>query len=175
MSFHIIIDGYNLIRQSCTLGAFDQKDLQLGREVLLDKLAAYKKIKHHKITVVFDAANVFSFLQQRDYIKGIEIKFSRQGELADAVIKRMAARETEKALVVTSDRDIVNFAQSQGATTISSSEFERKITMAEYFALTGACMDDEEETGWKPTTKKKGPGKRLSKKDRKNRIKIKKL
>ncbi|MBW1759593.1 MAG: hypothetical protein JRI88_04635, partial [Deltaproteobacteria bacterium] len=71
--------------------------------------------------------------------------------------------------------DIVNFVESHGAATISSSEFEQKITMAEYFALTGAYMDDEEETGWKPTTKKKGPGKRLSKKDRKSRIKIRKL
>jgi len=68
MSFHIIIDGYNLIRQSCTLAAFDQKDLQLGREVLLDKLAAYKKIKHHKITVVFDAANVFFLFCSKEII-----------------------------------------------------------------------------------------------------------
>lgn len=175
MSFHIIIDGYNLIRQSGTLGALDQEDLQLGREVLLDKLAAYKKIKSHKITVVFDGANALSSLQQRDCVKGIEIKFSRQGELADAVIKRMAARETERALVVSSDRDVVNFAESRGAATISSSEFEQRITMAAYSVVKGADGGNEEGTGWKPTTKKKGPGKRLSKKERKNRIKIRKL
>ncbi|MBU4258375.1 MAG: NYN domain-containing protein, partial [Proteobacteria bacterium] len=49
MSLHIIIDGYNLIRQSNTLSNLDGQDIQLGREALLKMLAEYKKIKHHKI------------------------------------------------------------------------------------------------------------------------------
>ncbi|MCD4762468.1 MAG: NYN domain-containing protein, partial [Desulfobacterales bacterium] len=48
MSLHIIIDGYNLIRQSTTLSDLDGQDIQLGREALLNMLVAYKKIKHHK-------------------------------------------------------------------------------------------------------------------------------
>ncbi len=173
MSLHIIIDGYNLIRQSYTLSSLDRQDIQLGREALIDNLAAYKMIKHHKITVVFDGTSAPSFSQHRDNIKGIEIRYSRNGELADTVIKRMAAREREKALVVSSDLDVVNYAQSHGAATISSPLFEEKIAMAAYMDTKG--VDSKNEGGWIPTTKKKGPSRRLSKKDRRSRIKIRKL
>ncbi len=173
MSVHIIIDGYNLIRQSNKLSDIDQRDIQSGRESLLDILAAYKKIKHHKITVVFDGANAPSFLLHKDKIKGIKILFSRHGELADSVIKRMAAAEKEKALIVSSDMDIVDYAESHGAATISSLRFEEKITMSSYIDIGGADM--EHYSGWIPTTRKKGPSRRLSKKKRHNRIKINKL
>lgn len=171
MSLHIIIDGYNLIRQSNMFSDLDRQDIQMGREALIDTLAEYKKIKHHRITVVFDGLNAPIFSQHRDLIKGIEIKFSRSGELADTVIKNISAREKERALIVSSDRDIVDFAASQGSATIDSVLFAEKITMASYLDKKG--MDEDE--GWIPTTKKKGPKKRLSKRQRRNRIKIKKL
>lgn len=173
MSIHIIIDGYNLIRQSNFFSPIDRRDMQLGRETLIETLAAYKRIKGHKITVVFDGAQSPSFSQSRDQIKGIKVKFSRNGESADTVIKRMAAREKEKALVVSSDLDVMNFAASAGCATITSLRFEDKITMATYMETKG--IEQEDEGGWVPTTKKKGPRKRLSKKKRQNRIKIQKL
>jgi uncharacterized protein len=173
MSIHIIIDGYNLIRQSNSLSDLDRQDIQLGREALLDTLAAYQRIKRHMITVVFDGTNAPPFTQHENRVKGIKVKFSRSGELADSLIKRMASREREKALVVSSDLDIVNFAAARGAATISSSDFEEKITMAVYMDTKG--VEREDESGWVPTTKKKGPSKRLSKRKRRNRIKIRKL
>ncbi len=173
MSVHIIIDGYNLIRQSNSLSDLDRQDIQLGREALLDMLAAYRRIKRHVITVVFDGTNAPPFSQHKNQVKGIKVKFSRSGESADSVIKRMASREREKALVVSSDLDIVNFAAAKGAATIGSSDFEEKITMAVYMDAKG--VEREDEGGWGPTTKKKGPSKRLSKRKRRNRIKIRKL
>ena len=173
MSLHIIIDGYNLIRQSTVLSDLDSQNIQLGREALLNMLAAYKKIKRHKITVIFDGTNASFFSQRRDIIKGVNVRFSSTGESADTVIKRMALTEREKALVVSSDMEIVNEVASQGASTISSSMFEEKIAMAKYIAEKGVEIEDE--GGWIPTTKKKGPSRRLSKRKRKNRLKIKKL
>ncbi|MBN1930733.1 MAG: NYN domain-containing protein [Desulfobacterales bacterium] len=171
MSLHIIIDGYNLIRHSDIFSDLDRRDIQLGRDALIDTLAEYKKIKPHRITIVFDGLNAPIFSQHRDRIKGIEIKFSRGGESADSVIKKISAREKEKALIVSSDRDIVDFAASQGSATIDSILFAQKIAMASY--VDKKAMDEDE--GWIPTTKKKGPNKRLSKRQRRNRIKIKKL
>jgi len=173
MSIHIIIDGYNLIRQSNSFRDLDRQDIQLGREALLDALATYRRIKLHKITVIFDGTNAPSFSQNENQIKGIKVKFSRKGELADSLIKRMVNREREKALVVSSDLDIVNFAAAKGAATIGSSDFEEKITMAIYMETKG--LEREDEGGWIPSTIKKGPSKRLSKRKRRNRIKIKKL
>ena len=90
MAIHIIIDGYNLIRQSDTLNRLDRQDIQTGREVLIDLLAAYKRLKAHRITVVFDGADAPVFSNRRDRLKGIAVRFSGQGETADAVIKKMA-------------------------------------------------------------------------------------
>ena len=173
MSLHVIIDGYNLIRQSKKLSALDQQDIQLGREALVDMLAIYKKIKAHRITVVFDGTGFQLSSQQRDRQKGIAIVFSHNGESADSLIKRMARKEGQKALVVSSDLEIVRSAASGGAATISARDFEDKLTMSRY--VDGMDIDRDAHNGWKPTTKKKGPSRRLSKKQRKNRAKIRKL
>jgi predicted RNA-binding protein with PIN domain len=173
MSLHIIIDGYNLIRQSSRLSRLDLEDIQLGREALVDMLAAYKKFKAHLITVVFDGTGSPLFSRQRDRQKGITIVYSHNGESADAVIKKMARREGPKALVVSSDQDIVRSAAAWGAATISARDFESRLATARY--LDDLPTEEENQGGWKPTTKKKGPSRRLSKKRRKNRAKISKL
>ena len=173
MSIHIIIDGYNLIRQSKSLSILDLQDIQLGREALVDRLAAYKKVKSHRITVVFDGSDAPPFSQRRHRHKGISILFSHAGESADAVIEKMARREKQKALVVTSDQDIVQSAASNGAATVSADVFENKLTMS--MEMDGMEIDGNDYDGWKPGTKKKGPSRRLSKKKRKNIAKIRKL
>jgi predicted RNA-binding protein with PIN domain len=170
MSLHIIIDGYNFILQS---DQFNKRDIQAAREAVVDALAAYKRQRGHKITIVFDGSNAPVVLQNRERRKGINITFSRHAELADTVIKRMAAREKHKALVVSSDREVVDFASHHGAATISSPMFEQKIAMAQFSDTAGDAAD--ENRGWVPTTKKKGPRRRLSKRQRRNRNKIRKL
>lgn len=171
---HIIVDGYNLIRQSPELFELDRRDIQTGRDALIDMLSAYHRLKRHPITIVFDGINAPLFSRRQDRVKGIRIVFSRTGETADTVIKRMAAREREKALVVSSDRAVVDRAASSGAATISSPAFEDKIRMAAFLSGAGATGEDE-DTGWIPTTRKKGPSRRLRKRDRRSRRKIKKL
>ena len=174
MSLHIIVDGYNVIRQSKQLRILDLRDMQEGRETLQDMLVEYRKRKGHRITIVFDGTNAISPDTQRQRFCGIDILFSRHGETADTVIKRMAARERERALVVSSDRDIVSFVTSVGSTTIGSRAFEKKIFQALYSGENGG-VEDSPDTGWVPTTRKKGPSRRLSKKKRRNRGKTVKL
>lgn len=173
MPLHIIIDGYNLIRRSDRLSALDNQDLQYGRDGLLTSLQAYHRKKRHRITVVFDAADAPGQMQRKGFRNGIEIRFSSKGESADAVIMNMVRHEREKALVVSSDREVSDFSSSQGAAVLTSSAFERKLSEAEFDGL-----DDENDdayVGWQPTTRKKGPKKKLSRKMRKNRLKIRKL
>lgn len=173
MSIHIIIDGYNLIRQSKSLDQLDLRDIQMGREALIEMLAAYKKVKSHRITVVFDGKAAPLFSQQRHRQKGINIVFSHIGESADTVIKKMARNETQKALVVSSDNDIIQSAAASGAATINSDEFEKRLTMS--LEMDEIQMDGNDYNGWKPTTKKKGPSHKLPKRQRKNSVKIRKL
>lgn len=174
MAIHIIIDGYNLIRQSPELSALDRQDLQLGRETLVEMLAAYKKLKAHKITVVFDGVNDPSLFGSRDRAKGIAIRYSHGGESADDVIRRMARRERAKALVVSSDREVMHAAEAAGATVMDSAAFEEKVSLARYLALKGG-EGAGESAGWIPTTRKKGPSRRLPKRKRRARARVKKL
>ena len=175
MSLHIVIDGYNLIRQSKRLSQLEHISLQEGREALVQGLASYRKVKRYPITVVFDGAEAPSLVEKRSREKGIHIVFSRPGESADTVIKRMVRREGERAVVVTSDKEVADFAAAHGAATIDSVEFETKMNMAAQSDLTAADFGGEEHAGWTPTTKKKGPSRRTSKKERRTRTRTRKL
>ncbi|MDJ0784298.1 MAG: NYN domain-containing protein [Desulfosarcinaceae bacterium] len=174
MGLHLIIDGYNLIRQSDWLGDIDRRSLQRGREALLTALIRYQQLRGHRITVVFDGGRAPGFGDQRDRQGGVEIRFSRPGELADAVIKRLCVRERGQVLVVTSDAAIIRYAEARGVATIGSPAFEEKLKMAQYLAENGVA-EERIERGWSPTTRKKGPARRRSKRQRRNRLKTRKL
>ncbi len=121
---HVIIDGYNVIRQSSQLQILDAMDLQAGREALLELLAQYRSRSHHRITVVFDGWQHGDLKESRDQHQGILIIYSRRGERADEVIKRLLHQERERALVVTSDREIQVCAEHVKASWINAGQFE---------------------------------------------------
>ena len=56
---------------------------------------------------------------------------------------------------------------------MGAADFEQKLLSALYGGTPEAGKDDS--IGWKPTTKKKGPARRRSRRDRFNRKKIRKL
>jgi len=172
MALHLIIDGYNFIRQSEALRPLDRAALEFGRDALIDRLATYKKIKRHKITVVFDGSQKYYFPENITSAKGIAIRFSRHGETADTLIQKMVRRERERAMVVSADRELIDFADAQGAAVASADQFEEKLIMAEMMEMEGSPEgDNASERG----TKKKGPSKRLPKSERRNLKKIEKL
>lgn len=176
MSLHIIIDGYNLIRQVPELSELDRLDLELGRDALIERLSAYKRIKPYRITVVFDGAQAPVNGSHQEKRNGISIFYSRVGEIADGVIKRLAERERERAVVVSSDRDITHHAEQAGCAVLRSEDFARKMVDACWYGVDSDAAETEEEAGgWKPTTRKKGPSRKLPRKQRKNRLRIDKL
>ena len=170
MATHIIIDGYNLIRQSSTLAGIDAKNMQKGREALINRLAAYKAVKGYKITVVFDGWKSDNLSEGRDKVKGIDIIYSKAGETADEVIKRMSSKLREGGIVITADNDIAGFARRQGAAIIEPQVFEERMQMAAISEMKGGEEDYEY-----PVKVKKGPSKRAPKADRKSIQKLKKL
>jgi predicted RNA-binding protein with PIN domain len=171
MPLHLIIDGYNLIRQSRELQPLDARELEAGREALLNRLAAYRqRRREHKVTVVFDGWQGGELQESRDRRQGIAIVYSRRGEKADEVIKRLLAKERERAVVVSSDREIQECAKRVGAAWLSSPEFEMHLSLA------GTEADPDDRLDF-PTsgTRKKGPAHRLSKRQRQRRQRLKKL
>jgi len=176
MAVHVVIDGYNLIRRSATLRAEEELSLEHGREALVEKLRQYKRIKRHRITIVFDGADKVTLAEEKTQQKGIKIIYSGQGRTADSVIRRICRDQGENVVVVTSDGELGSYAESCGSVVMVAEEFEAKVEMSSYANLKGLEGEDVGE-GWSPAkgTGKRGPARRPSKKERKRRQKWKKL
>ncbi|OPY09892.1 MAG: YacP-like NYN domain protein [Syntrophaceae bacterium PtaB.Bin095] len=170
---HLIIDGYNLIRQSDAFRQSEKVSLEEGRHALLRSLSQYRKRTGHRITVVFDAWVSGSPEVERDRYGSIAILYSQRGRTADDLIKRIVQERREALVVVTSDREIADFAARRGVPAVSSPDFEARLLEAATGAArpAGNAVPDrngvrEDREPSSVGTKKKGPSRRLSKKQR---------
>ena len=177
---HIIIDGYNLIRQSDVLRQYERLSLEAGRNALIRSVSHYKQQRGHKVTIVFDGWQGGPVEEERDKLSGIDIIYSRKGEKADEVIKRMVQERADEVVVVTSDRGIADFVSRRGRTAISSQEFDElmgkvKTAMPGHAHHAADRLDKEEDDATMGRAKKKGPSKRLSRRKKSAMERIRKL
>lgn len=171
MRLKIIIDGYNLLMTSDRFRRDFIDSFEETRNRFIENLYNYKKLKGHSLTVVFDGWKGGCTTEKREVIKGIKVIYSRLGERADEVIKRMV-ENGEASTIVTSDREVADFALRHGSVVISSGEFEESLIMAEISTVKGEIEEDFEI---RITTKKKGNPRRLPKSERRKLQKLKKL
>jgi hypothetical protein len=171
----ILIDGYNLIRQSDTLRRYERRSLEEGRRALIAKLVEYEKKRTHKITVVFDGGESGWADEGRDREGKINIIYSRHGERADDVIKRIAAHTMEDTIVVSSDREISSYITRLGKTPLTSLEFETIMNKVTSLSLGDNFGADKKNDIIERQSKKKGPARRLPRAERLTQTKIKKL
>jgi len=166
---HLIIDGYNLLHVDRFLTNLNSIQLQWERERLIDRLSTYQKLKPREVTVVFDGWQEGWSTETREKRKGIEVIFSKLGEKADEVIKRLVKEEGSGVVVITSDREVARFAQRMDVAVIPSEQFREKLEQRSSPMLEES--PEEEESGMK----KKGPSRRLSKKEKRARAASRKL
>ncbi|MBX7149798.1 NYN domain-containing protein [bacterium] len=162
----LVIDGYNLIRQSPTLLELEKESLERARLGLVHKLARYKQMKGHKIYVVFDAALTNNTHIEELKMGSIHVLFSEMGMLADTVIMKIAEKLKDKAVIVSSDNEILRRAKSAGCGYITSPEFEKKMNEALMYdeSFEGERDIAHEKPAHKRwATYKKGPAKRQPK------------
>lgn len=167
MAIHLVIDGYNLTG----VMNYTATDLEGTREELIKRLQSYKRIKGHRITVIFDGKKSGSFYRARTNQGGIEIIFSKEGEEADQILREMAKKERHSIILVTSDRAVASYAEAQGAVTMPSDEFDSVLSMAMYHDIKGTEEGEIEAI----QTKKSGNPRKPSKQERKRLQRIKKL
>ncbi len=166
---HLVIDGYNLLHVGRSPKSL--ADLDVERKRLISLLAAYRRQRLCEITVVFDGWQTGWVTEQREKERGIDLVFSKRGEKADEVIKRMVSQRGAGVVVVTSDREISRFAERMSVSVIPSEQFLAKIEQASLQPRTEGSREDEREGGGR----KKGPSRRLSKKERRRRAALRKL
>ncbi|ESP62882.1 putative cytosolic protein [Smithella sp. ME-1] len=170
----ILIDGYNLIRQSDNLRRYERKTLEAGRNALIARLVEYGNRRAHQIIVVFDGIQNGWAEEGRDREGKINIIYSRHGERADDVIKRIAAQTAGEVIVVSSDREISSYATLLGKTPLPSLEFEAIMNKVIYAPCETKSSVKKKEINERQS-KKKGPAKRLPRAKRQAQTKINKL
>lgn len=127
MATYLIIDGYNLLGVRGQVGRVSGSETDQAREQLLRDIAVYRQHRPHAITVVFDGWQQGQAAEHREHRAGLEVVFSRRGERADQVIQRLADRFGGDCAVVSSDREVAEFARARGAFIIGAGEFDTKL------------------------------------------------
>lgn len=125
----LIVDGYNVIRQTPPYKAVAETDLDAARLALISDVSAFAH-GEYQATVVFDGHNNPGSDGQPHHIAGVTVIFSRYCCEADTVIESLsrAAREAgEKVVVVTSDAQMQWTVLGGGVARMSSAEFAGEI------------------------------------------------
>lgn len=169
---NLIIDGYNLLHVGRSLIQLNSVELQWERDRLIDQLSKYQQIRPYEITVVFDGWQGGWKTEKRERKKGIELIFSKLGEKADDVIKRLVREKGSRATVVTSDQDVSRYAERMVVPVIPSDQFKEKMerSLVKVEEDVQGVKEEEERK-----QKKKGPSRMLSKKEKRIRAALKKL
>ncbi len=168
---HLIIDGYNLLHAGRSAVQLSATDLQSERERLIDLLSAYRRQKPREMTVVFDGWQGGWVTETKERRKGIDLIFSKRGEKADEVIKRIVMEKGAEVVVITSDQEVSRFAERMDVSVIPSETFLERVEQT-LLRPSREGLGLEDEGG---DQKRKGPSRRLSKKDRRKRVALRKL
>lgn len=120
----IIIDAYNLIHKVGELKVLLQQSQDICVDTMISKLHGHYFGRGVKCILVFDG-----FGKNR-HEQNIEVKFSKTGVgtdygHADALIKHLVDKSRNPKLlkIVSSDREIINFAKECGAKILTSESF----------------------------------------------------
>ena len=149
----IIIDGYNLI-------GTQHRNLQQKREDLIRQLTAYRTLKGHDITLVFDGWKSGSRHQVQTVAGGVRVIYSRLGDKADDVIRTMIEQERKEWIVVSSDREIMDHAWKNSSVPVPSGKFMHFLEQADNDL---ACADEFPEEDDSAHQQKGSPRKRSKK------------
>jgi hypothetical protein len=123
------------------------------------------------ITVVFDGWQGGWATERKERKAGVDIVFSRLGETADEVIRRLVKEKGSGVVIVTSDREISRYAEKLSVAVIPSERFREKMTEPAPNDREEARGSEDERRGGK----KKGPSRRPSKKEMRLQSALKKL
>ncbi|MDP2268508.1 MAG: NYN domain-containing protein, partial [Deltaproteobacteria bacterium] len=145
-------------------------------------LDRYARLKRHSITVVFDGWKNGQAAETKKRRGEVTVIYSSLGEKADSVIKNMLSSATKPWLVVSSDREIYEFARKKYLVALKADEFAGKLDSA---LNTGENdnegtpyaddKDDDEEDFEQQRAGKKGNPNKLSKEDKRKIEALKKL
>lgn len=122
-----IIDGYNFIRCSRRFSAWEAEAPEEGRDAALAWLGEFAGWSGEEIWVVFDHYSSLERERRELNTHGLKILLSRGSYTADEEILTLVRDMGERAIVISSDREVQRGSRSAGASILSSQEFEREL------------------------------------------------
>ena len=161
---NILIDGYNLI-------GIAHDNLAKARNDIIAMLRKYSKLKKHQITLVFDGWKNGQKDETKIKTADLTVIYSRLGEKADLTIMKKLSSSTKPWIVVSSDREISDYAVKKDHAAVSAVEFEEKL----YSALDNLKKDSIDDYITRPSARPGGNPEKLSKKQRKKLRALQKL
>jgi hypothetical protein len=111
---------------------------------------------------VFDGWKTGSHREEHSVTGGIRIIYSRLGDKADDVIRKMIVQDRKEWIVITSDREIADHAWAAGAVPVPSDEFRKRLEQAGIYSGKD-CGNPEDEGDDMP---RKGNPRQPSRKDK---------
>ncbi|GIG03442.1 NYN domain-containing protein [Catellatospora coxensis] len=120
---HLVVDGYNVTKRG-----FAEMSLEQQRNRLVTGLGGVAAQTGAEVTVVFDGAERVHGLPAPP--RGVRVLFSRKGETADEVIRRLVRAEPpgRPIVVVSSDREVADGVRRHGAYPLNSESLVRRLT-----------------------------------------------
>ncbi|GAA1614644.1 NYN domain-containing protein [Kribbella karoonensis] len=120
---HLIVDGYNV-----TKTAWPNSPLHSQRQRLVTALGALVAQRRVEVTVVFDGAELSGPVQLNPP-RGVRVRFSPAGVIADEVIRQLVRAEPpgRPVVVVSTDREVADSIVKLGARALSSASLVARI------------------------------------------------
>jgi predicted RNA-binding protein with PIN domain len=119
---HLVVDGYNV-----TKTGFPDVSLEQQRGRLVSGLGGLAAQTGAEVTVVFDGAERVVGLPPAP--RGVRVLFSRKGETADELIRRLVRAEPagRPIVVISSDKEVADGVRRHGAYPLSSATLLRRL------------------------------------------------
>ena len=123
---HLIVDGYNV-----TKTGFPDLSLEKQRTRLLTGLSNLAARSGAEVTCCFDGAALEGRVPAAA-VRGVRVLFSKAGETADELIRRLVRAEPRgrPVCVVSSDREVADGVRRDGARPVSSAALVRRLDRA---------------------------------------------
>ena len=127
MGRDILVDGYNIIKNSASFQAVEARNLAAARSTLITQLVNRYRHTPHKVIVVFDGDGAS---EQVSYDRRICIIYSRYNETADSVIARLAAEAREAGREIemySNDGEVQRAVVQQGGEVRTTGQLTRQL------------------------------------------------
>ncbi|RKF28369.1 NYN domain-containing protein [Micromonospora globbae] len=119
---HLVVDGYNVTKRG-----FGEMSLEQQRKRLISGLGGIAAQTGDEVTVVFDGAERIPGLPPAP--RGVRVLFSRKGETADELIRRLVRAEPpgRPVVVISSDREVADGVRRHGAYPLGADSLLRRL------------------------------------------------